>query len=223
MQITRVALFDFCETLVNFQTADSYVYYVLEKSKSKFSQRWIKFYDFLKKCKIIFLLEYFSRWRYSINKRMILMSLKGFKETELQALACSYYYDRIRPNFINTVLGTLKQKKTDGYRVYIVSGGYDIYLKYFVEEFELDGLLSTRIAFKNGECLGRFDGKDCLSQQKIKYLNEVLIQKPDYSESYSDSISDLPLLTWTTEGFVISKYQSQKWALDNKLNEIIWK
>lgn len=218
----KVALFDFCETLVTFQTADAYVDFVREKLNDKRMCRIERIQILLNKLKVIKIVEKVTGYKYSINKRIKLSQLKGHRFSQLQVLAKDYYLERIKPNLIPEIMDRLEELKKDGYSVMLVSGGYDIYLHCFVEEYALSGLISTRIAFRNNICTGRFDGLDCLRDGKTELLNLYFELKPHYSVAFSDSVTDLPFLKWVNEGYVVSRNTTQKWAIDNHLKEIIW-
>lgn len=218
----NVALFDFCETIANFQTADAYVDFVREKLNDKRMCKLEHMQNLLKKIKVIQIVEKITRYRFSINKRIKLLQLKGHSYSQLQAMAKDYYQERIKPNMIPDMLDKLLDLKTNGYSILLVSGGYDIYLRYFAEEYTLSGVISTRIGFKDNICTGKFDGIDCLRDGKIKLLNKHFVSRPLYSIAFSDSISDLPFLKWVDNGFVVSRNTTQKWANEYHFNEIIW-
>lgn len=220
--MNKVALFDFCETIANFQTADSYVDYVRERLNDKRMYRYEKFQNFLRKCKIIQALEIFTIYKFSINKRIKLWQLRGHSLIELQQLANDYYNERIRPNFIPEVLNRLLELKAQGYAILLVSGGYDIYLQYFVEEYDLLDVISTKIGFNGNVCTGKFDGIDCLRDGKTKLLNQYFKFKPTHSVGFSDSVTDLPFLKWVEDGYVISRDKHQEWSKKHNLKEIIW-
>ena len=116
----------------------------------------------------------------------------------------------------------IEEKKRSGYNIYIVSGGYDIYLKHFASEFCVDAIFSTKIEFKDNICTGKFDGVDCMDQNKVICLNKFFVREEVESIAYSDSITDLPMLLWANHQYVISKNTSQAWAKSNNLKEIIW-
>lgn len=220
--MNKVALFDFCETIANFQTADAYVDFVREKLQNKRMCRLERMQNCLRKLKLIQVIDKLTKYRYSINKRIKLYQLRGQSYFELRELALEYYQERIRPNFIPSMLEKLLKLKEQGYSVLLVSGGYDIYLQYFVDEFALIGLISTKVEFKDDVCTGKFDGIDCLRGGKIELLNQFFKEKPNYSVAFSDSISDLPFLKWVNEGFVVSHNKHQIWSEINNLKEIIW-
>jgi HAD superfamily phosphoserine phosphatase-like hydrolase len=163
----------------------------------------------------------------TINKRLILLQLYGLSFETLNGLALEYHNECIKPSLILPLLDELKKIKMGGGKIWIVSGGYDIYIKHFVREFGLDGYLSSRIKFSaKNKCLGRMSGIDCMGENKTLLLKKHMpVSKSDLSSScaFSDSKTDLPLLNYVGTGVVVSKSLSQKWAAENNLKEIIWK
>ena len=220
----KVALFDFCETLVDFQTADAYVNYVRERTGRVRMRRIELFQNILLKTFITPVLEKLTSGKFAINKRLKLSQLKGLSCQELGFLARGYYEDRIKPHFIARMIDELVKLKEAGYCIGIVSGGYGIYEKFFVDEFGLNFLLCSNIQIgENGVCTGKMEGKDCMNENKVEYLNKLFTNKPSRTVAYSDSISDLPFLKWADEGFVVSRNNHQNWSCKNNLKEIIWK
>lgn len=224
MKDKKIAFFDFCETLIGFQTADAFVNYILKQTVD--SHRRLKWplclYIFLSRIKVLNFLDKVTRHKYSINKRLVLLQLRNQKEIVLKKLAVSYYQDVIKPNIIHPMLELLKEKQKDAWKIVIVSGGYDIYIHLFAKEFNVDGIISSQIEFKNGICTGCIKGLDCLGKNKVLLLNKQYDREFISSIAYSDSITDLPLLKWVNEGWVVSKDKSQLWAKNHNLKEIIW-
>jgi len=217
----KVVLFDFCETLVDFQTADAYVDYVRTVTGSKRMIGLETVQKVLRKYKVISVLEKLTPGQ-SINKKLKLYQLKGICQDRLVQYAEQYYHSCIKPHFITKILEKMIEYKNDGCKVGLVSGGYGIYLHFFVEEYKLDFCLSSNIKFKNGICTGKIDGIDCLNENKIKLLNRHYKEKPIYTIAYSDSISDLPMFKWVNKGIVISRGKSQEWSKQYNLEEIVW-
>ncbi len=223
MQIdnAKVAFFDFCETLTDFQTADAFVDYVRGETNNQRAVRLELIRNIFHRTKLVSILSRIFP-KASIHKRLKLYQLKGFSELELNSLAKGYYINRIRPHFIKPVIIRLKKLKDEGYIVGLVSGGYDIYLKYFKDEFGLDFVISSRIDFKEGICTGKMNGLDCLDDNKVILLNKIFPQKPFSSIAFSDSKSDIPMLNYADIGVVISRGRHQKWTDNYKFKEIIW-
>ena len=218
--MNKVALFDFCETIANFQTADAYVRYV--QSHSAPTNNGVRLlYTILNQSRILGIVRRLKP-KGSIDKRFILKQMKGRTYEEMDRLAEDYYKNKIKPNMIAPVVSELKRLQSEGYVIYVISAGYDIYLKYFVRDFKVNGLLSTKIDFKNGICTGLFDGQDCMFEYKIDYINSMI--KGDHSQwlAFSDSVTDLPMLELVGHPVVISKGKSQKWAEKKGFKQIVW-
>lgn len=220
----RFVYFDFCETLVSFQTADAFVDFVRVRSAS-----WRM--NFLENCYL--LLRKFQLFRIayklfptgSIEKRFKLFQLKGININVLDKLAGEYYEQVIKKKFVHILLDKLKEHIRLGDRVELVSGGYSIYLKYFCSEFGIQKLHSSIIDFdKAGNCTGRISGLDCLYKNKVVILKNCkdLDSVENKSIAYTDSITDLPLLNWVNVGVVVSKGKSQDWARKLGFEQIIW-
>lgn len=218
----KIAIFDFCETIANFQTADAFVVYVRENTKSKSMYRKEYFRLLLRKTRILAILSKLIKHS-SINKRLVLWQLKGFSQEILEQFAEKYYNEKIRPNFIEPVISRLEELKKDGWRIVVISGGYEIYLRYFCIEFNipLSDLIAVKIGFKDGLCNGQFDGGDRL-WDKVEQLDERFKRSSIDSIAFSDSITDLPLLLWANKSFVVRRKDRQPWYNRFKFQEIIW-
>lgn len=218
----KIAIFDFCETLANFQTADAYVEYVREVTHCSNMCRKEMFRLFLRKTRILAILSVLFK-RSSLNKRFILWQLRGINKDCLEVFAKEYYDKRIRPNIISSVLSELYRLREQGWRIVIASGGYEIYLKYFCQEhgIPLKDLIAVKIAFSENKCLGIFDGGDRL-WDKIYYLESKFNRDKIQCVAYSDSITDLPLLQWANDGIVVRRKDKVSWCNKYNLKEIVW-
>ncbi len=219
--MNKVALFDFCETLANFQTADAYVRYVQSHSVPT-NEGFRLLYNILNQSRVLGVIRRLKP-KSSIDKRFILKQMKGRTFEEMDHLAKDYYEKQIKPNLIEPVVAELRKLQSEGYVIYVISAGYDIYLKYFIEDFKVDGLLSTKVEFKNGICTGKFDGQDCMFDYKINYINSAI--QGDHSQwmALSDSVTDLPMLELVGNPIVVSRNKSQNWAEKRNMKQIIWK
>jgi len=222
----KIAFFDFCETLVSFQTADAFVDYVRKEEGNLYMRFMKQVLLVLSKAGIVAVFNKFFP-RTSFSKKVKLLQLRGFGIEKLNNLAYTYYRRMIIPELIEPVIAEMKRLSQQGYDIYLVSAGYSVYLKYFAEEYKIDHLISTEISFnqQNNKCLGTISGRDCIHLEKVNRLKLYLQgQSVNYQESisYSDSISDLPLLLLTGIGVVISKDTSQTWIHKYNFKEIIW-
>lgn len=220
----KLAVFDFCETLIQFPTADAFINFVYEKTRSKRMSRIEKEKNLFYKLGIPRLLDgLFGLWeKKSLNKKWRLYELRGFGERELEELSRQFYHERLQPAFIEPVLAQLQDKKKEGYVVGIVSGGFDLYIRHFAANYGVDFILASTIGFKKGKCTGRLVGPDCMREQKLIEIKKLYPVRPEESLSYSDSRSDLPILRWATRGIVVSRDLHQKWIDAYGFDEIIW-
>ena len=212
MKVTKdkVALFDFCDTLVSFQTANEYVrFYVKNYASLKVKIRHM-LYLFLSISGILDKLELKSEDQ-SVRKRMLLWQLKGSSRTKMELVAKEFYQRCIKPRTINETLLELKRKQSDNWRIYIVSGGYDIYINLFAKDYgiELSNVVSNHLLFENGFFLGKYD-LNCMGNEKVKLLNNKINRENSLVIAYSDSISDLPMLNWADEAYVVAPYTFAK-------------
>lgn len=219
----RIVIFDFCETLVDFQTADAYVDYVRECLKYPSIIRREKINLLFRKWKISQLAEKLTSYNYSIEKKLKLWQLKRIDRQLLEKLAFDYYQNIIKPHLIEKTLILMQKHLQQGDYVFIVSGGYGIYLRFFAEEYKVSRLISSNIEFNKEMCTGRMSGLDCMNNHKVELLKGILVQMDDVEivASYSDSISDIPILRVAKEGYVISRHH-QDWGEKNGFKEIIW-
>lgn len=188
-------LYDFCGTLVDFQTANAYVRFTIKSLGKK--KKVVEFVRLiLNKLRVISLLNIF-RTKMSVNKSLLLYQLKGCKYEKMDFCARRFYKECITPHLITPVLKRLQQDITNGKTVAIVSGGYDIYLKYFAEEYNVPFLICTQLKFIDDLFTGSISGKDCMGSEKINRLHSVfpfLRSENNISMTfYSDSPSDIPL------------------------------
>ena len=221
----RIALFDFCETLVSFQTADAFVDYVESVAENRWMRRVALFHRLLRKTHLLSLLfRLFPKG--SVNKRLVALRLRGIPEMDLDGYAEAYYVNKIRPCLISVVVDRLRALQAEGWRIVLVSGGYESYLVYFAREFHLlrEDVIATRLQFRKGRCTGRLEGKDCMFDYKIGYLEQRFKKEKTESVAFSDSESDLPLLHWADQGIVVERNtpEVRHWGRKYGFSELLW-
>lgn len=226
LQIKKIAFFDFCNTLVSFQTADPFIDYV-RKLNGNYYMRFLEFIlQILIKSRIIAIFNKFMP-DFLIEKKLKLIQLRGMTHEKLDFLARSYYKDMIKPNMIESIITELKILENQGYEICIVSAGYSIYLKYFIQDFQIRHIISTEIEFneETKKCSGFIKGRDCTGhQKKISIYSYFPLNEINFKDciSFSDSIGDLPMLLLTGKAVVVSRSFPQSWAHRYKFKEIIW-
>lgn len=139
---------------------------------------------------------------------MLLSQLRGLDKTLMEDLAESFYREVIRPNYIAQVINAVKKCKHENYKLYIVSGGYDIYIRHVAQEFGFDDIICTTLQFDGQKFTGRYKGDDCMKTNKLRMLRKYFNRENLHdinSVAYSDSSSDIPMLRFTRRGIVVKK------------------
>jgi HAD superfamily phosphoserine phosphatase-like hydrolase len=222
--IYKLAFFDFCDTLVGFQTADAFVDFVRKENGNSYMRFLNAILIGFTKLKVIAIINKLYPGAV-FGKRLKLLQLRNIRYEKLDYLASRYYSELIRPNLIVPVLSEMQRLYQNSFEICIVSAGYSLYLKYFALDNHIKFILSTEIAFSKVDkrCLGTIRGKDCIENEKVRRI-KAAFNNCNFNESisFSDSISDLPMLQLTGTAVVVSHNNSQPWNTQYKFKEIIW-
>lgn len=220
MKYNQVYIFDFCETLVNRQTADDFIEFVLKYPETP--QALLRRFYFLG-INILSRLNFFIIinkifGENSLEKGLRLFSLINLNEAFLNQLGIQYsnnLKDKININIWRVF------EKIEINRRIICSGGYNIYLEHFFSDDKVEGLLCTEFNFKNQKFTGFWKGKDCMREEKVKKLKDFGVKPSEYEVMvYTDSPSDLPLLNFANRGVVVGRNQQPDWA--KKFEFLTW-
>jgi len=199
----RLAIFDFCDTLVNVQSADEFCKYVLKKEsrtlRLQISKILSKFY--------IYRIFHKINFHFLSEKKILLRGLKGITESKLNDYGSAFVDDYLQFNLNQKVFSRFKQHVLINDIVIINSGGYEIYLKYFAMKFVDVHLFSTELEFRDGFCTGRIKGNECLGTEKVVKMLTSEFLRYEYEDifTYSDSITDLPIFNLATKKVVVLK------------------
>jgi len=221
----KLVVFDFCDTITNFQTGDAFVSFVNQKHPNKFNRFVFWLRRVLVKLRFFAILNKFFPKRNSV-KRFYLWSLKGQSKDTTETCALEFFQKKIVPNYHQIIIEKVRCHVENNDFVVVSSGGYDLYLKHFCEQENIPYLNCTKIAFNGNNCSGVFDGPDCMFEQKVVEIERLIKDNNwQFREKvvYSDSITDMPLFLWADRSIVISKKHSQAWAVENNFEEIIIK
>ena len=102
-----------------------------------------------------------------------------------------------------------KNKEEDNVIIMITASPY-AYMKYFKYYDLADEVIGTEFFYENSRYKNQFIGENCKGIEKVKRIKAVLGKlgiEIDYENSYaySDSKSDLPMLSLTKNAFLVSK------------------
>ena len=124
---------------------------------------------------------------------------------ELVGIEKSFMDDLAVENFNNMmkkekVYGDAKRYidhlKSNNKKIILATSSMETIIKPLADYLGVDTIIATKFAFKDGKCLGRFDGKPAFREEKrrkvLEYIKENNIDLK-LSSFYSDSIHDYPL------------------------------
>ena len=206
----RLAVFDVCDTLIDFQTADRFVDFVLEGRWTFGLRLRNAFRELLHRARLL---------TGERHKRVKLALLTGVPEPVVRERGRAYVEEVLLPRLRPEIRDALLAHKAQGDFTVLASGGYDVYLAPLGERLGADRAIGTAIRFQNGACAGTFDGPNCMSEEKRRLI-ERAIPLSDFdlpqSTAYSDSPSDLPLLNAVGKGVIVARQESVSWNPGNR-------
>lgn len=126
-------------------------------------------------------------------KSSLLFPLKHMDDKELQF----FFEKEVEPKYYSNVVAELKEKKQQGYMIYIVSASVEAYLRFCT--LPVDCIMGTKVEIRNGVYTNKMIGKNCKNEEKVIRIMDDLNEKGmdiDYENSYaySDSTHDIPML-----------------------------
>lgn len=218
MPMEEIALFDFCETVINKQTGDDFVCFALG-AKKRYMRLVIaklirsRFYFYAKRVLPMF---------FGDRKFLLLKLLRGYSEADIQKISKDYAKS-LRDCIVGPVFLELTKLKNKGVKIYIVSGGYSSYIEHFMPDL-IDRVIANDFQFVNGVFCGEILSADCLGEEKVKRIQQTLHnENVRYVAAYSDSPSDIPMLCMAMCGVVVSRVVQQSWASENGFKELMWR
>ncbi len=104
-------------------------------------------------------------------------------------------------------MAKLREHQQAGHRLVLVSASPSLYVPVIAEELGIAETVCTRVGFQDGLCTGELVGPNCKGPYKVSLLQEYLGCEvaPVVSFAYGDSPSDLPILSWVGQGYLLSR------------------
>lgn len=203
-----LAIFDFCETLVDLQSIPPF----LQKAGA-INPHYQGRFNAIKR-----------RFFYRIYKRIPLNifhyknthfeALRGLKESEARELAKDYA-KFLLTHLNQKVIARLQYHKAQNHTLAIVSGGLEMYIKFVAEMLEIPHVIAISLESQNGILSGEIDGIHTMEHRKLYKLADTFdLSEFDLSKSfvYSDCVSDIPLFSLVGHKIVIECGKDTRWA-----------
>ena len=216
-----LAIFDFCETLVDFQSIPPYLELVARHNPPKPKIRGLRRFLHRQARSIYKRTKFRPLEKYYLANlplpKVHFEALRGLDSQVAENLAKDYAINELLKHTNQKVIDKLKWHKAQGHTIAIVSGGLEIYIKYFADMFGIprENIIAIELESHNGILTGNMYGIHTMEHRKLyKLTQRINLSKFDLPKSYfySDCPSDIPLLSFVGNPIVVECGKDVLWA-----------
>lgn len=220
--MNKYVLLDFCETVVDFQTFDAFIEYILQKKRP-----WL-----YKICNCKFLLFILNKmtafltrlgFEFYFRKHLLVACTIGMKKDDLKLYGKRFYEEIIRNHYIYDTIQLIRRFQQEKLEIIVISGGSRFYIDCFADSYEIHHVLSAEIFTVHDISMGILK-RECLGTEKLIMLDEYMKEHTlsgEFEYAVTDSKSDMPILRKAKKAIVISHKKHKNWV-DENMEEIIW-
>lgn len=188
-----LVLFDFDGTLTTHDTLSDFIFFSLGKFRGLVGAVIL--------APVLFL--YFTGLMNNAKakERVLSYFFKGIAADQLNALGQNYVRQRLPVILRPAGLNKIAWHQSQGHEVVIVSASAESWLKPWTQAMKLE-LIATALEVKDGKITGKFTGKNCHGQEKVRRI-QATYNLPDYAQifAYGDTPGDKPMLALATHPF----------------------
>lgn len=134
----------------------------------------------------------------NVFNEVFFRSYEGFSQDRLRYFSEDLFEEILKPAIFNGTPELIAQSKKIGQRQVVLTGALDFTIDRLMDFLGIDDYVANRLEFVNGYATGRVLPPVMASATKAKWIREYAEREDiNLSESfaYSDSISDLPMLS----------------------------
>jgi HAD superfamily hydrolase (TIGR01490 family) len=134
----------------------------------------------------------------NVFNEVFFQSYKGESEDRLRFFADELFEKTLKPAIFPGAFDLIRQSKKNGHRQVVLTGALDFSVEKLLDYLGIDDYVANRLEFVNGYATGRVLPPVMASATKAAWIREYA-EKNNVSLSdsyaYTDSISDLPMLS----------------------------
>lgn len=134
----------------------------------------------------------------NVFNEIFFKSYEGFSEDRLRYFADELFEEVLKPAIFPGTFDLIKSSKKIGQRQVVLTGALDFTVERLMDHLGIDDCAANKLEFVNGYATGRILPPVMASATKAQWIREYA-ERHDISLSksyaYSDSISDLPMLS----------------------------
>jgi len=134
----------------------------------------------------------------NVFNEIFFKSYAGESEDRLRFFADELFEDVLKPAIFDGTFELIETSKKLGLRQVIITGALDFTVAPLIKHFGIDDFAANRLEFVNGYATGRLLPPVMAAATKAKWIREFAERENlslSDSYAYSDSISDLPMLS----------------------------
>jgi len=134
----------------------------------------------------------------NVFNEVFFRSYEGFSQDRLRYFSDELFEEVLKPAIYDGTPELIEQGKKIGQRQVVLTGALDFTIARLMNHLGIDDFVANRLEFVNGYATGRVLPPVMASATKAKWIREYAEREDiNLSESYaySDSISDLPMLS----------------------------
>jgi HAD superfamily hydrolase (TIGR01490 family) len=134
----------------------------------------------------------------NVFNEFFFQSYKGESTDRLRFFAEELFEDVLKPAIYAGTAELIAQGKKIGHRQVVLTGALDFTIEKLMDHLGIDDYVANRLEFVNGYATGRVLPPVMASATKAKWIREYAERENinlSKSYAYSDSISDLPMLS----------------------------
>ncbi|HKP67740.1 MAG TPA: HAD-IB family hydrolase [Pyrinomonadaceae bacterium] len=134
----------------------------------------------------------------NVFNEVFFRSYEGFSQDRLRYFSDELFEEVLKPAIYDGTPELIEQGKKIGQRQVVLTGALDFTIARLMSHLGIDDFVANRLEFVNGYATGRVLPPVMASATKAKWIREYAEREGvNLSESYaySDSISDLPMLS----------------------------
>ncbi|MCB7481943.1 HAD family hydrolase [Christiangramia sediminis] len=176
----KVVVYDLNKTLYRESSKDEFFKFICYKRNYKILNLIeLGWYKFMGKLRLITKTEF---------KENFYNYLKGLDPQTVKKYARQFWDMEYPEKFRSYMIDDIKKFHDAGIKVYVITGGFEVYTKY-LEELLPVKILGTRTEYENGNY--KVIGKACNDQEKLKRLGEDTNGNYQIIEAYSDDKEEI--------------------------------
>ncbi|MFN8361773.1 MAG: HAD-IB family hydrolase [Candidatus Kapaibacterium sp.] len=204
MEKPILALFDFCDTLIDGQSINFFLDFLYQNESN-----WLKKIN-LKMRKLLAIVSESDSQNF---KNYLFAPFRGISKERMERLSYEFTQQVLLNKEHPKVTQRLQWHNDNGHTIVLLSGGFEAYLKYYASIYNIKYVIGTPFLYDSQDYFQGI-GQECLGVLKVEKLAQcVSLNDFDLQNSYaySDAESDIPMFKLVGNCYVIKNKQDVSW------------